>query len=451
MEMQTLKGIEKALTEAYLPANHTFADLHHTYWDARKGKNDQVRFTASSDGKTFMILKGREGVRVGKDKPRAYGPYDIADFDKEYERLIRQGFLCTFDKAPEELKLKEESSYAPMSDPTVDDIVNGLVQCSRQAFEEMYSVSVKRIADIPKTNIDTARQILRAMDNEKDTLSEREFNHGLMLVYEILPRRIDNLQKMIARSRNDFSAILLREADGINMLESQIQQAQIKKAVATHKPNICEAYGFEIRPVTPEEKDEILEHLVGNDNGDPYDCRGNYRFGMRIIYDDDNPINTRYEGYCNGHGIGTDDYEHGQSLLFHGSGTENYWNIVKVGWMTNPDADICGKAYGNGIYFAPSAMKSINYASNSSMWRAADNSKAAFLSMADVATGILYDVENAGPGGSRGEIPRVASDLERICPGADCLWAYGGNRFRHDEVIVYRECQARAKYLIEVA
>lgn len=430
--------------------NNAYADLHRVYWDTRKGKNEQVRLVASDDGKTFNIIRGREGVRVGPDKSRSFGPYDIKEYGAEFQKLLDQGFLCTFDKAPKEVKLKEKEGYEPMPDPYVDEIIKGLVECSRQAFEETYTVSIKRILDIPPENVDEARKVLRFLDGEKDHLSEREFNQALMVVYEVLPRKIDNLQKVIAKTPEDFAPIIQRESEMISMLEAQIKQAAVQAVTVTTKPNICKNYGFDVRPVTPEEKDEIFSRLHGIDpgSGDTYDVRQYYKSGMRIIYNDDNEINTRFEKYCDSHCIGTSDYEHGMKLLFHGSGTENFWNIMKIGWLLNPDADICGKAYGNGIYFAPSSEKSINYASSRSTWRAADNSVRAFLSMADVAVGKIYDVEHSSNG-----IPRDAHQLEEKCPGADCLWAFGGNgcTFRHDEVVVYRECQARMKYLIEVS
>ncbi|MCR4658518.1 MAG: hypothetical protein K5770_20155, partial [Lachnospiraceae bacterium] len=46
----------------------------------------------------------------------------------------------------------------------------------------------------------------------------------------------------------------------------------------------------------------------------------------------------------------------GISHLFHGSKTENWFNIVKTGLVIDPEkfgVAICGKAYGYGTYFAP--------------------------------------------------------------------------------------------------
>lgn len=51
-------------------------------------------------------------------------------------------------------------------------------------------------------------------------------------------------------------------------------------------------------------------------------------------------------------------------LLFHGTGNENMLSIVRTKLLLNPNAAIHGKAFGNGIYTALSALKSQGYTSN---------------------------------------------------------------------------------------
>lgn len=81
--------------EELTPPNTCYADMHHVALDVKKGINEQIKLVAGEDGKTFSIIRGREGVRVGLQKARAIGPYPIEEFQNEYGKLIRRGFRLT--------------------------------------------------------------------------------------------------------------------------------------------------------------------------------------------------------------------------------------------------------------------------------------------------------------------------------------------------------------------
>lgn len=427
--------------EELTPPNTCYADMHHVALDVKKGINEQIKLVAGEDGKTFSIIRGREGVRVGLQKAHAIGPYPIEEFQNEYGKLIRRGFRLTFDRAPSELVVKGNGKYKKMPDVDTEDIVSSLVEVSRQAFEDYYTVDTKRITDIPQISIDTARNMLLVMEKNLKTMSVKEFNDSLCIVYEVLPRRIDNLWKLVARKPEDFQAIIRRETDAINLMEEKIAEAR-KGIVSSAKETICDAHGIEMHPVTAEEKAEIMDMLHGNaGGGDTYDNRNHYKRAWKVTN-----LETRksLNDFCEKRGI--TGYDNGLTRLFHGSGTENWWSIMINGLVLRPNAAYCGSAFGHGTYFAPSSQKSFNYTSGSNLWR--DNSGhvgSIFLGIFDVATGKPYDIYREGKG-----TPDNEAQLHAISPDYDCLWAYGGiNYLCHDEVVVYNEHQSSIKYLIE--
>lgn len=167
--------------EELTPPNTCYADMHHVALDVKKGINEQIKLVAGEDGKTFSIIRGREGVRVGLQKARAIGPYPIEEFQNEYGKLIRRGFRLTFDRAPSELVVKGNGKYKKMPDVDTEDIVSSLVEVSRQAFEDYYTVDTKRITDIPQISIDTARNMLLVMEKNLKTMSVKEFNDSLCI------------------------------------------------------------------------------------------------------------------------------------------------------------------------------------------------------------------------------------------------------------------------------
>ena len=90
--------------EELTPPNTCYADMHHVALDVKKGINEQIKLVAGEDGKTFSIIRGREGVRVGLQKARAIGPYPIEEFQNEYGKLIRRGFVRTCCKRKREIQ-----------------------------------------------------------------------------------------------------------------------------------------------------------------------------------------------------------------------------------------------------------------------------------------------------------------------------------------------------------
>lgn len=373
--------------EELTPPNTCYADMHHVALDVKKGINEQIKLVTDDDGKTFSIIRGREGVRVGLQKERAMGPYPIEEFQNEYEKLIKRGFRLTFDRAPSEIVVKGDGKYKKMPDVDTEDIVSNLVEVSRQAFEDYYTVDTKRITDIPQSSIDTARNMLIIMEKNMRTMSVKEFNDSLCIVYEVLPRRIDNLWKLVARKSEDFQIIIKRETDAINLMEEKIAEAK-KGIISSSKETICEAHGIEMRPVTAEEKAEIMDLLHGDaGGGDTYDSRNRYKRAWKVT---NRETRKNLDDFCTKRGI--TGYDNGLTRLFHGSGTENWWSIMINGLVLRPNAAYCGSAFGHGTYFAPSSQKSFDYTSGSNLWR--DNSGhtgSIFLGIFDVATGTLNE------------------------------------------------------------
>ena len=100
--------------------------------------------------------------------------------------------------------------------------------------------------------------------------------------------------------------------------------------------------------------------------------------------------------------------------------------------------------FGNGIYFAPLAQKSLGY-TDGGYWTGG-NADVRFLAIYRVATGKHYDIYH----GSDSSLTKAV--LQKKCPGAHCVWAHGrgtgGTTLFNDEVIVYDEAQSTIEYLI---
>ena len=140
----------------------------------------------------------------------------------------------------------------------------------------------------------------------------------------------------------------------------------------------------------------------------------------------------KYEKYLNEESFGKKE-----TLLFHGSPTCNWVSIILNSLMLNPNAQICGKAFGNGVYFAPSSDKSAGYMSNrGSRWRSGGDD-VVVMGVYRVATGNPYHGTDI-----IGGAPEKTKELLEMFQKKqyDCFW-YKANSgsFVRDEVIVYNE------------
>lgn len=137
-----------------------------------------------------------------------------------------------------------------------------------------------------------------------------------------------------------------------------------------------------------------------------------------------------------------------RKMFWHGSKNENWLNILKTGLVLNPNAVATGKMFGMGIYFAPSASKSVGYTSLAGSYWAGGTSDRAFMGVMDVACGKAFDIYDNPYGW--GDL--TAKKLEQKCPGANYVFAHKDKgMLRNDELIVYNEAQVTIHYLVELS
>jgi len=124
--------------------------------------------------------------------------------------------------------------------------------------------------------------------------------------------------------------------------------------------------------------------------------------------------------------------------LYHGSSSANLLSIMKQGLIVPPKSSphVCGRLYGDGVYFAISSSKSANYSVGYWGGKSADR---IFMFIADVAMGKSYV---PGKSGNSYNYPVV---------GYDSVWAKGGvSGVINDECIVYKTSQCSLVYLLEL-
>lgn len=412
--------------------NKEYIELGFVKESAGRGVNSQVIMEAIGGGE-FRLTEGRVGIKIGRLKPRSF-TFPMERWDEILSKKLRQGYMVTKNRKMERKEVKKSGilyageNFATIQDTGVREIFGRLCRFADNAIQENFTITIDDISD---EMLSLGKEILGGLATEYEKMSVTEFNSKLKILYAAIPRRIDNLSKLLANRKAQFRDIISQEQDLYDILYSQVRQNSLSANAGVNKDVLC-YLGLEWRCASDEEE-QMLKNKLGSESG---------RFvqAWRIT---NQKTEAAFEKYCQSEHLTEPD---GISHLFHGSRNENFFSIITNGLTINPTGVvITGKAYGNGTYFAPAAVKSMGYTSRSGSKWASGNSPTGFLGVYKVATGKRYNGKNGCDSSLN------YRKLQEICPGAHCTWAEARcSGFMMDEVIVYQDQQSAIEYLVEV-
>jgi poly [ADP-ribose] polymerase 2/3/4 len=127
--------------------------------------------------------------------------------------------------------------------------------------------------------------------------------------------------------------------------------------------------------------------------------------------------------------------------LWHGTKCSNILSILKAGMIIPPASSsyVCGRAYGNGIYFSDQSTKSIRYATGA--WGGGGRTDRKFMFLVDVAMGRMHVPATGGYNSSYK--PPLGYD--------SCFAKAGISGVINNEMIVYHVDQVKPMHLIELS
>lgn len=383
--------------------------------------NNNKFYDMKEEGDTFTVTYGR----IGSSSVTA--TYPMSDWNKKYREKIRKGYVDMTDMVKTAVPQDDEKDgYKPIDDTVIAEVFRYLQRCSRQVIRENYTVSSDAVT---MEMVNAAQEKLNTLAHSSDF---RLFNERLLELFTILPRQMTNVRSYLASSNSDFGEIVQREQDLLDVMRGQVvTAAPVRKSSQKMADyTLLEALGIEVEPVTDEEKANIIRHLGR--------CASYYKNAWRIR---NKKTSEAFYKYMDDHA------DCKKKLLWHGSKNENWLSIIESGLKLNPNAAITGKMFGKGIYFAPSAAKSLGYTSiNGSYWAKGSSSRA-FMSVMEVACGKPFDIYD-NPYGWSGI---TGQNLDSYCKGANYVFAHKDRgMLKNDELVVYDEAQVNIRYLVEL-
>jgi len=223
--------------------------------------------------------------------------------------------------------------------------------------------------------------------------------------------------------------------DLLDKLEQSIEQAEkvveAMMAESTEKARSQSVFEVKVSLVTDEAVIKRIKRLYQNGVNRMHVSR---ELRIKNIYTIDIP-SMREAFEADGAKLG------GIEELWHGTRIFNVLSILKSGLVIprSTDGHVCGRMFGDGLYFSDQSTKSANYSAGYWDPTARHNGpdRNCFMFLADVAMGRAYLPERK---------------IRYAPSGFDSVFAKAGvcQDIRNNEMIVYRLGQANLKYLIEL-
>ena len=347
--------------------------------------------------------------RIGSDRGEAFGtrdvqePYDSYLYWIRYYEKLSKGYVDMSD-----VYLSKPIDKEP-EEPD-DEVSAELYQLLKQYAKHIVDDTLVN-SKVTQGQIEKTRVLLNKL-GEQSTVDN--FNAVLGEILQISPRKARYINLMYANRPSEFSDIVDREENLYSAMSACVSNYDTFRS---HRIRIFKA--------TEKQTEDVKRHLVGDG------LEGKVLNVYRVI---DHSRKEKFDSYVKANHI------HKIKQLWHGSRNENWLSIMLNGLQLNPNAQITGKMFGQGIYFAPRAKKSFGYTSCTGSFWAHGKSQVGFMGLFATAYGKPCMVRSAGK--------YTESFLK--AQGKDCVHATPENTgLKNDEIIYYNENAMVLNYIVE--
>ena len=402
-------------------------------------------YVAVDDGKTKQSNKfynmyeqddGTFATEWGRvDSTASIGSYPMSKWDSTIKKKIKKGYKDVTELFAEVVD-NGPTKMVDIKDKSAKALMDKLQRFANTSIEQNYTVSSKSVT---QKQIDEAQAALDEIAAQTKLRRDVDkLNDAFLHLFHIIPRRMKDVRqhlfdgdKITKSLLPDIQKAIANEQDTLDVMAGQVLindgSNEVQEDPNQHQ-DLLTMLGLEIVEATQEEWDYVQEkmgpnakqvkavHMVKN-------LATQKRFDRQVEQATDKHVRH----------------------FFHGSRNQNWLNILSTGLMVRPAGAIhTGSMFGDGIYFADKAQKSIGYSSLRGSHWTRGNDNVGYLAMFAVHTGkwkkILHHDSSC--------YKLSKSVLKR--EGYDSVFAQGGADLRNNEYIVYDGAQCTISHLIEI-
>lgn len=365
--------------------------------------------------------------------------YPLSKWDTIYRSKIKKGYSdITHLYNIDEIKI----DFIKINNKSIDDILKRLYSFANKVVCDNYSISSSLVTS---KMIDEAQikinNLLKLFEDYKEKFQlttindyKQSFNNILLDLFKILPRKMKKVQDYLVDDTYNISKLeklILKEQDMLDSMMSIVSMQNNKEI----EPKIQSISLLDKLGIEMKEKDQRLEDEVKEALGS--ELKNKY---VNCWY----VVNTKTQEIFNKHLNESNDKK--TRIYWHGSRNANWISILENGLKIRPsNAVYTGSMFGDGIYFAPKAMKSFGYTSSSNAYWTKGNSNTAIMALFKVHVGKRYHINE-----HTSECSKLTKQKLINKGNYDSTYAHAGKDLRNDEIIIYDSNQATIYALVEL-
>ena len=386
------------------------------------------------DNGNFKVTYGRVGAKG------ATVEYPMCDWNKKYREKTRKGYTdITEDYKVVSPKITNNSIPGLES---LKEIIRKQLELlhkyAKETFDKNYNVE---ITDVTESLVNKAQLLIDTI-NEKLQIGAdlNELNDLLIKLFNVIPRKMKSVKDSLFLHEittqdilNQENNRMTSEQDLLDVIKGQLKKQDVDIVDTITEQSSAISYldtlGISFDEVDIEEE-KMLKTLMGDSKSKYIKAFKVTNYKTQKLFD--NEINLASNKTT--------------KLLFHGSRSSNWLNIIKQGLILHPNAIRTGSLFNNGIYFADNADKSLGYISGG-RWNSTKGDNDNWLAIYDVHFGNAAKYTN---------LPNKNVKLDKWIPdnGYDSYFADKHVEKRYNlyrnEYIVYKESKCTIKYLIHI-
>lgn len=396
------------------------------------GNNNNKYYKMKENGDdTFTVNYGRVG---GKNTTQTY---PMSQWNSKYNQKLKKRKDYQYkDITHLRAGTTKSNKFSNESSAKVQSILDDLQTYSGKSVSKNYTISSDAVT---KTQINTAQNLVDDLTSlivpkkrQKLSLSLiGDVNDICTELYTIIPRKMKKVQDFLLNSKTRNTKTLAEEiiVNEQQILDVMAQQVSLSKAKTTKQQTMSSALGIDVVPVLKTEE-IMIKKMMGTESK-------KYKRAFKLI---NKSTQDRFEKRVK------KSYKDTCKLFWHGSRNENWLNIIKTGLLIRPSGVVLtGAMFGNGIYFADKARKSMGYTSVQGSYWARGGSNTGYLALYDVNVGHWLKSSSYSGYGTLNY-----GNLRK--KGYDSFFANStGGHLYNNEYIVYDKDQCTVKYIIEIA
>jgi poly [ADP-ribose] polymerase len=334
-----------------------------------------------------------------------------------------------------------------IKDDIVRKLIDDLMSFANKSIQRNYKVTQEAVSE---QQVNAAQEIITNISGLIQIgVDIKHINDMLLKLYTIIPRRMDNVKDHLFRDvSNDVTLtnaqrLLDNEQSALDTMAGQVelikqQRDAAKKAAeaeakgieeVVEEVTILDQMGLTVEVENDSETLELIKKLMGP----------NVNQIKKVFKVRNNKTQVKFDKNLEKAEVKK------KRLYWHGSRNENWFNIMQSGLLIRPSGAVhTGSMFGDGIYFADKAQKSIGYSSlRGSYWAHGGDNKA-YLALYDVHLGKQKEILHHDS--SCYKLSQKVMDTE----GYNSVFAKGGADLRNNEFIIYRAEQCTISHLIEI-